>query len=282
MLKIRTPLHDAVATFLTCVSRIRDVDLQTRLNNLTDLIMMASLEYQSNGEKGLLYLTNQIDFDKLDIDKKDLVNLYKSRMAKKGAPARYVYDEIMSLAPHGRCPLCAKRYVSTLDHYLAKTVYPILSVVPLNLVPSCAECNKSKLATTFTSAVEQTLHPYFDNIENDRWLYAKVLETAPASIFFYVLPNPEWDDVISQRVSFHFRAFGLAKLYASEAADEIVNIRHQLQRIYDSGSSASVTEELFERAKSCRLAQLNGWRTATYEAFASSAWFCDGGFAFVS
>ena len=72
---------------------------------------------------------------------------------------------------------------------------------------------------------------------------------------------------------------GLGRLYSTEAADELLNIRHQLQGLYEIGGAGLVRVELEERAESCRQARSNGWRTATYEAFASSDWFCDGGFS---
>jgi hypothetical protein len=41
----------------------------------------------------------------------------------------------------GRSPFCGVGHGSALDHNLPKTKFPQLLVVPLNLVPSCKNCN---------------------------------------------------------------------------------------------------------------------------------------------
>jgi hypothetical protein len=71
---------------------------------------------------------------------------------------------------------------------------------------------------------------------------------------------------------------GLAALYAAEAADELLNIRHQLQDLHAAGGLYLVRREMEDRAKSCGRVRINSWRVATFEAFANSDWFCNGGF----
>lgn len=102
-----------------------------------------------------------------------LKNVYENKFAKKGQPGRKVYDKLMSKPAQGICPLCGQRVVSTLDHYLPKAHFPVLSVVPINLIPSCSECNKSKTDHVPENAEQQTLHPYYDDVEEEQWLYSK-------------------------------------------------------------------------------------------------------------
>jgi hypothetical protein len=59
----------------------------------------------------------------------------------------------------------------------------------------------------------------------------------------------------------------------------MLNIRHLLKELHTSGGAADVLAYLEEHARSCLAGRLNGWRTAAYEAWAASDWFCDGGFA---
>jgi hypothetical protein len=156
--------------------------------------------------------------------------IYTGRMAKKGGPGRSIYDELMATPAHGRCPLCGHRQVSTLDHHLPKAHYPALAVAPVNLVPSCMDCNKAKTNTFPLASEDETLHPYFDDIEDDPWLRADVIHTAPAALRFYVDPPAEWDDTITARVRLHFKIIGLGALYAAQAAEEMLNIRHYLSQ----------------------------------------------------
>jgi len=207
--------------------------------------------------------------------------VYTQRMAKKGSPGRDTYDELISAPSQGRCPLCGGRLVTTLDHHLPKALYPALAVAPLNLVPSCGDCNKAKLALVPRNAADVSLHPYFDHIDDERWLRADVDETRPAALVFRVeAPGGMWGDLMQRRVRNHFGTFGLAELYATLAAEELLNIRHQLTDLYATAGVDGVRSQLQDRALSCGQARRNGWRTAAYEAWSASEWFCNGGFAY--
>ena len=175
--------------------------------------------------------------------------------------------------------MCAHRAVTTLDHHLPKAHYPALAVAPLNLVPSCSDCNKAKLARVPHAPEDVSIHPYFDDVDSERWLFAEVLEVAPASIRFRVEPPAAWEALLAERVRRHFRGLNLSALYGSEAAEELLNIRHLLATIHATGGADEVRLYLEEHAESCLAGRLNGWRRATYEAWAESDWFCDGGFA---
>ena len=168
--------------------------------------------------------------------------------------------------------------VATLDHHLPKAQYPALAVTPLNLVPSCTDCNKAKLAAIPHSPEEVALHPYYDDIDDEAWLAARVVRTKPAAVRFHVKVPAEWGALLAARVNNHFRTLGLAALYASQAAEELVNVRHQLVELHDNEGLWGVRAELQRRAVSCAIGRRNGWRAALYLAWAGSEWFCDGGF----
>lgn len=278
MIKLERPNLDAEDVFTACISRIRDQGLRQRMVDVTDTIVGASEEFDDAAAHNRLHLIARQAMVGGLVSTAEMEAVYTNRMAKKGAPGRDAYDTLFTSAPQGKCPLCGHRTVSTLDHHLPKAHYPALAVVPLNLVPACGDCNKAKLASLPSTASEETLHPYFDDITGDRWLYADVIEEEPAALRFFVNAPAHWGAVLAARVGLHFRTLGLAKLYAAEAADELLNIRHQLQIIHATGGAEMVRAEMEDRAESSRMIRLNGWRTVTFEAFAENAWFCGGGF----
>lgn len=278
MIKLDRPILDAEDVFTACISRIRDQGLRQRMVDVTDDIVDASEEFDNAATHNRLHLIARQAMVGGLVTRAEMEAIYTNRMAKKGAPGRDAYDTLFTSAPQGKCPLCGHRTVSTLDHHLPKAHYPTLAVTPLNLVPACGDCNKAKLASLPATASEETLHPYFDDITGDRWLYTEVIEEEPAALRFFVNAPTHWGAVLAARVDLHFRTLGLAKLYAAEAADELLNIRHQLQIIHAAGGAEMVRAEMEERAESSRVIRLNGWRTVTFDAFAESAWFCDGGF----
>ena len=277
MIKLDRPNQGARDVFVTCISRVRDAQLKARLEGVTQAVVDASAEFDDAATHTRLQQIATQNLVGGVVTQAEMEAVYTQRMARKGSPGRDVYDALFTSAPQGKCPLCGHRTVSTLDHHLPKAHYPALAVAPLNLVPACSDCNKSKLASVPANANEGTLHPYFDDIDGDRWLAAEVILARPAALRFFVEAPARWSVTLRSRVERHFQTFGLGRLYSLEAADELLNIRHQLRAMHESGGAELVRTELRERAESCQQARRNGWRVAMYHALASSDEFCDGG-----
>jgi hypothetical protein len=275
---LRKPTELVEDVFSLCISRVADATLKARLQAAAPDIKTATARFNELAASGEVYeLTPTSGVGAVTTD--EMVAVYVGRMAKKGQPGRPVYDRLMSLPTHGQCPLCAQRVVSTLDHHLPKKKFPALVVTPTNLVAACADCNKAKLEHHATTAAEQTLHPYFDNIEvQERWLHAVVEEMDPPSLRFLVKPLQIWSPELAARAKNHFEVFGLDKLYSAHAAQDLVQMRHQLKNIFGRGGGPEVRDHLNEIAASRLAARVNSWQSAMYEALRTNAWFCDGGF----
>lgn len=278
MWPLKRPALSARSTFITCISRVRNAGLAARLAAATDSVVTASSEFDRAARRGTLHQIATHDVVAPDVTVDEMEKVYTQRMAKTGAPGRDIYDEIFSSSPQGRCPLRTQRSAATLDHYLPKAHYPSLAVAPLNLVPTCSDCNKAKLAAVPARAEEVGLHPYYDDLGDEIWLHARVIKRRPAAVKFSVNAPTAWDAVLSTRVEHHFRVLGLAALFASEAAEELINVRHQLTTLGAADPADGVKDELARRAESCAAGRSNGWRAATYRAWRESDWFCQGGF----
>lgn len=278
MWSLDRPTLSARSAFATCISRVRKPGLAARLAAAEPAIVAASAQFDRAARIHALHGIATHDLVAPDITVVEMEKVYTQRMAKNGSPGRDIYDEIFASAPGGRCPLCMQRFVATLDHHLPKAHYPALAVAPLNLIPACSDCNKAKLDAVPAVAEDVPLHPYYDDLGNDIWLTATVLERQPTALRFTVARSAAWDDTLNARVNSHFRSLGLAALFASEAAEELLNIRHQLRTLRDVDPVDGVRDELERRAQSCAAARANGWRTAAYRAWSESDWFCEGGF----
>jgi hypothetical protein len=272
------PTESAGDAFAACTVRIRDRDLRARLAFTKSDVISAAAMYETAAEHQTLHQLDADDFTAMSLTTKELSLVYESRMVPKAAPGRAIYERLMMAPRHGRCPLCGQRPVASLDHHLPKARFPLLSVAPLNLVPICTECNHVKHDFVPTSPEDHTLHPYFDDIHADRWLYAQVVEETPPALRFLVNPPASWDAVLASRVDGHFRRFGLAALYAGQAAQELSNIKHALGQVFSRAGEREVRAHLHEQAISRRMAQVNSWQTATYTALSENRWYCNGGF----
>lgn len=279
MRRIEPPTEDTLDTYLLCARSVQSAAKKNRLLSVQADIAEAADEYfEAAMEAALDRITPLTDIAGI-ITKDEMIMLYKSEMARKGSAARGIYDRLMSAPLHRRCPLCGQRIVSTLDHHLPESRYPVFAVFPYNLVPACKDCNKEKGASTPIDPEHQTMHPYFDDFETERWLYARVIHSQPAVVEFFVSPPDHWNDVKKQRAYHHFRLLKLDELYASHAAEELLNIRHRLVDLSDKAGKEEVRQHLQSEARSRVAAHVNSWLTATYEAVSSDDWFCSGGFA---
>lgn len=279
------PNEDPQEVYQTCVNSITGGDLRMRLNALTNAIGVVASDYHQRATVKQLYTLPPNDCGNEDIalgavTKKELTTVYSTHMVGRAKPARAIYDSLLSRAPLGRCPFCGMGHASTLDHYLPKTKYPQLSVVPLNLVPSCKDCNTGKSIAVSSTAGDQSLHPYYDHqsFVDEQWLYAEVMHTAPATIRFYVQAPTHWDDISKARVQSHFRDFKLAARYSVEASSQIACLRDTLSRYRELLGAEGVRQHLMIEAQANYRQHSNSWQTAMFQALAISDWYCDRGF----
>jgi len=278
MKRVLKPNFNAKDTFHICISIVRDKDLKSRLLECENLIIKAEVEFDSKVTTGEVYTIAKEKIVNGNVTANELEKVYTQRMSTKDVPGRTIYDKLMSASTLGICPLCNHRIVETLDHYLPKSEFPRLAVTPINLIPSCYTCNKSKLANSPTKPEEETFHPYFDNIEDDEWLSAIVNKTTPPSVSFFVKAPNEWSDLLAKRVNHHFISFSLNKLYSTHAAVLIRNLHGRLNSIYNSFGANGVQKYLEEEAKSRINIDKNSWQTAFYKAISNDIWFCDQGY----
>ena len=274
MRRLPCPTIPASEIVERCIESIRDQQLRGRLANALPLIEIAEQDYLAKGPLSDLYAIEGSNTIGGHVSTDEMRRVYKGTFVQS-VRTRDIYDAIKKAPENDICPLCEQRTVSTLDHYLPQSNHPSLTVVTANLIPACSECNKIKLAMEAAAANDQTLHPYFDEIDDRRWLFARVQEKEPASLSFFAEPPV---GPLQERIIRHFRVFDLAKLYASHAAVEVNDLRFGLEKILRSGNPGDVGQHLRETAESRAQANPNSWRRATYEALAESEWFCSGGF----
>lgn len=105
------------------------------------------------------------------------VKLYKYYFSKndiKYTNANQFYNRIkldgITSSKSKRCCYCNNHKIEVVDHFLPESKYIFLAVNPVNLVPSCEECNDNKHAYSPDSSKPVLVHPYFDNIDDISWL----------------------------------------------------------------------------------------------------------------
>jgi hypothetical protein len=278
MRHIPKPSLTVAQVYADCVSTVDNITLRNRLDGCTHLILDAESEFENKITTGQVFTIIQEKIINGNVTAEELKKVYTYRMV--GLPiGRAYYNELILSAPQNICPYCSQRDVDTLDHYLPKALYPRLVVTPVNLVPSCTPCNKGKLIDYPCQPEDETLHPYYDNIENDFWLKASVNKTTPITIDFSVKRVEGWSDLLFARVKKHFQCYHLKTLYSTNAGRELTGRKGYLIKTYNSGAGAvGISQILSNEADSWAIAHRNSWKTALYSALAGDEWFCDQGF----
>lgn len=279
MRRLAQPNEDASKVYRQCALAVRGNTKRSRMLSVETDVVAAAVAYAMAATGAALHQIPQTDGVAGTVTTQEMMSLYKTHMVRKNAVARGIYDRLMNSPPRKKCPLCGQRVVTTIDHHLPESLYPVFAVFALNLVPACSDCNKKKGTAAPGDANHQTAHPYFDDFESERWLYAKVCHGQPAALDFLVAPPEHWDEVKKRRATYHFTLLKLNELYVAHAAEELVNIRYRLIGLYKKAGSKGVHDHLQYEAESRADLHVNSWQTAAYEALAADSWFCDGGFA---
>lgn len=276
------PTDSPEEVFLKCIMNYTQ-DKKERLSLYTNEVVRISKLYEEKAFNTTLH-TMEIQEEEdgrikgSKITASEIKKVYKDKFVSKGEGGRPYYDRLMSMPRFGKCPFCGIRDVSTLDHYLPKSKYPALSITLINLVPACSDCNqRCKKQFIPKSSEEEILHPYFDNVENEIWLEAEVVEVLPIAFRFSVKNPDEWDDLKRKRVIHHFSFFKLDQLYSIKAAEEFIGCQGEYLNIFKIGGIQELKEGLVRRKDSYEKINLNSYQSAMYRALVNSEWFYDTG-----
>jgi hypothetical protein len=271
---ISKPNISPIRTYVRCYSSFRTTT-KTDFKNITGFISTSSTDYDQRAYIKNLYTFSVHIHVQGNISKDDMVKLYNKKMVGHHT-GRKIYDKLLSLAPLSRCPFCGVGTVTTLDHYLPEAKFPTFSVLPYNLVASCKDCNTGKLASYATTQNTQTLHPYYDNFTAEQWLFARVLQTSPVSIEFYVNPPATWSQVDKDRVQSHFDNYKLDTRFSVEASNVLADSREGF--ILFHSSPMDIQRELHKEFMKYQSRYKNSWETALFQALCQSQWYCNGGY----
>ncbi len=273
MRKLPKPNENTKEVFLECISNIRKEEFKERLELCVEEITNATIDYDDKKKNNKLHTIPSTDNISGIVSNEEMRNLYNNKLVNKKGPGRKYYDKLIASARNGICPICGHREVSTIDHYLSKMKYPLFAVSLINLVPACKDCNFVKGEYEFKNEMDVTIHPYYDEIDNEIWLNAKLNEDDNIVFIFEVLKPEKWDDLLYERVKNHFKIFELNKLYSIQAAVEFEGIKRRIIKIFKRSNEEEVKDHLIECLDSYEYVDLNSWKCGMYRALIENEWF---------
>lgn len=281
MRRLTKPNLTQAAVYAACVQGIGDGNVRARFNAIAQQVDQNELVYDQLASAGHLYqwvshARGENHVAALgQVTRGEFKQLYKNHMARAGKPARPIYDQIRMSAPNNICPYCGFGSVETVDHFLPKGRYSSLSVLPLNLVPACRDCNGGKL-DSILMADNVHSHPYYEQqyVFDDEWLYASIVQTQIPYIEFLLVVPAAWPADVSHRVANHFQEFDLQRRFAIQASERLVYFANVIQGSVADGATAMIAETLQQQARAERVAHgVNSWQSALAKTVANDAWF---------
>ncbi len=265
MRHLQKPQFDVEKIIKDCAQSYRKEDKKKLFCDNASYIKEKSDSYDLCAEQG-----DWVNIEKEErvngaITVEEMVNLYNNKFVNHMPEREMYYDKIMSVAKNGKCPICGIGQVSTLDHYLTKTIYPTYTVTPCNLVPVCKDCNFNKLDFKLSTNNDALLHPYYDDIDNFEWLCASVKKYDEDIVVNYFI-NQNIEKKLYSRLTKHFEIYHLGQAYAVQASTEIAeNIilwKNKCSELGKDEFALFLTECL--QSKECYMK--NTWNTALLRA----------------
>ena len=278
MRKMRKPENNVSEIVTDCTSNYRDSNLRDR--HLSNISFIEDYTTNFENQMSLSGVHTIAPHDNVNgaVSKDEMVKLYTNKFSKLKEPGRKHYDKIIVSEPSGKCPICSVRSVTTIDHFMGKSAYPTLAVSPVNLIPTCRDCNIDKGEQPFLSSENVHLHPYFDDIDDVIWMTVEISNVSDDAIATYsvVKTKPEkWDKLLFERVRNHFVLFKLHKLYSLQAADEISGVKYKLQKIKAKVGITGLYQDMQDTLCSYEKISLNHWKAALYRGILESRWFME-------
>lgn len=202
-----------------------------------------------------------------------LRDLY-SRVLRDGAQYP-LYDEMRGRLRRGCCQ-CRNGVAYTLDHYFPQSTSPELSVVPINLIPTCRDCNSNKHTLNPKTIEDCVFNPFFDDWRPYR-LVAATLTVEPAVgvvVEYHVTKPIGCPDLVYRRAVKTFAAFKLDVNFSVAAGRHLTAVKG-LCRL--AGGAGAVRQLLEHQATSLSDHNPNGWDSVMYRTLAACDAFVEGG-----
>lgn len=267
------PSVDSAVVFDACSTALDVSPRRRRIRNAREAVLASVALFQARSVTRDWW--NYPIPRRLKVRKADFEYLYDAHLVREASVGRSWYDSIILLAKNGRCAACLVGVARTLDHYLPKADVPLLSICPLNLIPTCGDCNWAKSSTVPSDFESQFINPYYDELPTARWLSA-VVKYSPngnVSTHYSALAT---SDGLSKRAASQFSRLGYARLFGVNAANELESERHSLKKIFNSVGELGLRAHLRERAESRFAVDPNHWAGCAYQAWLDCSDFCLG------
>jgi hypothetical protein len=243
-MRLDSSIYDHASAVAQCEEGITgNQDLLTKLSLCKGELIPQELIYLTAAVNGELYNIPALNSGRNDdpvivgtLLKSELLKLYAQYFVSADKPARKIYDAILNGAKD-QCPFCGGiGSPRNLDHFLPKTHFPQFSILPVNLVPSCLDCNLGEKGSKYSALPQdQVIQPYSDRSRffSDQWVFAvyNAADDEPGEFEYFVRTPQDWPVTDQLKAKNHFKDFNIASRYSKQAGRQLKIVLSQIEKM---------------------------------------------------
>jgi len=254
---------DALAVFDDCSAGMNR-PRKTRLESVRSEVESVNRAFLAAADSGAAFSFPREVIPPSDELRSDMKYLYESKFRDERR-SNSLFDSLI-LQAAGDCPYCGLDDPRTLDHCLPKSIYPHLSVSPLNLVPSCWACNLAK-----TDTIGASVNAYSDEwAAHVPWLVAEMEDLAmPSDLKFSARMPPGWSDEYGFALNNLLTANSLRERYSNRARTRWNTFKRRYRDTALRGGIRALADHFTDEADTHAEERLNSWEAAAYRCWAT-------------
>lgn len=237
---------------------------KTYLSEIKNDISQADFQYRDCGDKNSLKTITPIAL------KRNHANALKKCYYDKTKEIKLIIKEVrdeQNVFHERYCPFCGFRQPVEIDHYLPMAEFAEFSFIPVNLIPICSVCNKTKNKSWIDDGERLFLNKYFDDDNLDEFLICKPKILDENSILFeYYLDIEKLEEMpIGNIIKTHYEKLNITSIYENSANIIISDLDDSL--LLFKGNFQNLKEMIEKHYENCREKYgVNFYKTVTYKS----------------
>lgn len=273
MRALNPPAIDYRALYRKAISQTQRNADRAVLAGLEDRMVAAGVDYDATMQAQGPHAVIQIA---LTAAEESLAGaLYAKRIVATNGICRSTYDDLR--VSTSSCPFCLDGEIYEIDHFLPQAHHHDVVMYPGNLVPICHPCNHIKLEMLPVDARHSLLHPYFDRLPAQPWLFAEIDRKADGPVLnFRVQLDEGQHGNIAPRLKYHFATLRLDSRMRVRSAKVLIELQADVEQ-YLAGLGVDGLKAHFASEAAKHFARHgNTLEAAAYRAASTNDAFCAG------
>lgn len=273
MKSLDPPAIDYRALYRKAISQTQRNSDKAVLAAMEDRMVAAGVAYdatmRTDGPHAIVQIALTADEDVL------AGALYEKRIVAKNGVCRSTYDDLR--VSTGSCPFCLDGEIYEIDHFLPQAHHHDVVMYPGNLVPICHPCNHIKLELLPIDAQHSLLHPYFDRLPAQPWLFAELDRKDGGPVLnFRVHLDEGQHGSIAPRLEYHFTTLQLDRRMRVRSAKVLIELQSDLEQYLTDLGVNGLKAHFASEAVKHYARHGNTLEAAAYRAASVNDAFCAG------